>query len=314
MSEPGEPGPTCYRHPDRETWIRCQRCERPICPHCMEPAAVGFQCPDCVRQGHRTTRQGRGTYGGARSANPALTSMVLIGMNVVVWVAVMASGASKSRLLDWLMLTPMGKCLSDQHPGSYYSQVPSQQICEHAPSLGGDGTWLPGFVDGAYWQAITSAFTHVEVWHIGMNMLVLWFLGPQIEAVLGRARFLALYLASALGGSTFVLWFASEHGSTLGASGAIWGLLGALLILVWKQGGDLRSVLTWLGINLAMTFLFPGISWQAHLGGLFAGVLVTVAVLFAPRGPKRSAVQWTAIGAVLVLLVVAMVARAATLS
>ena len=109
MSQPADGVPACYRHPDRETYIRCQRCSRPICPDCMNEAAVGYQCPACVAEGARSTRSGRTAYGGSRSAQPALTSMVLIGINVAVWVAVVATGWRSSRLIDILALTPAGK-------------------------------------------------------------------------------------------------------------------------------------------------------------------------------------------------------------
>jgi membrane associated rhomboid family serine protease len=305
-SDPGAPAtgvPICYRHPGRETWIRCQRCERPICPDCMNEASVGFQCPDCVREGHRTTRQIQGRYGGAPSTNPALTTMVLIGINVVVWLAVNLTGRYGSRLLELLQLSSSGRCASDEAPGSWYPQA-GEQVC----GIIDDGRWIDGFATGAWWQPLTSAFTHVEVWHLGMNMLVLWFLGPQIEALLGRARFLALYLLSALGGSVAVLWLSGPSVTTVGASGAIWGLLGALLILAWRTGSDVRGVLVWIGINAAIPLVVPNISWQAHLGGLVVGAVLTAAMVFAPR-EQRSLVQWGAVGATSLVLLAACVAR-----
>ena len=298
--------PTCYRHPGRETWIRCQRCDRPICPDCMNEASVGFQCPDCVRAGHKDTRQAVGPYGGARVANPTLTTMVLIGINVIVWLAVTVTGRYGSKLLDLLQLSPAGRCVSENLEGQWYPAATTEQICGYVG--GGDGRWQDGFMTGAWWQPLTSAFTHVEVWHLGMNMLVLWFLGPQIEAVLGRVRFLALYLLSALGGSAAVLWWSSPSVTTVGASGAIWGLLGALLVLAWKVGGDVRSVLMWIGLNVALTFLVPNISWQAHLGGLIVGVVVTASLVFAPR-EYRKPLQWGSVVAVAVALAAALVLR-----
>ena len=310
MNQPPDPqtapAPTCYRHPGRETWISCQRCGRPICPDCMTTAAVGFQCPDCVADGRRTTRQVQASYGGRRSDNPALTSLVIIGINVAVWAAVSVTGGRSSRLLDWITLRRDGVCTSASDPSSYYPYADSAAACAH-PQLAGDGLWMPAAADGAWWQVLTSAFAHVDVWHIGLNMLALWFLGPQIESLLGRARFIALYFAAALGGSAAVLWFAGG-GATLGASGAIWGLLGSLLILAWKRGADLRQLLMWLGINLVMTFAFPGISWQAHLGGLAAGTLVTALVAFAPR-QQRSLVQWGGIAATYAVILALIVVR-----
>ena len=140
-----------------------------------------------------------------------------------------------------------------------------------------------GVSDGAYWQVMTSVFTHVEVLHIGFNMLALYFLGPMLEVVLGRARFLAVYLVSGLVGSAAVMWFSDPNTPTLGASGAIFGLMGAIAVLALKVGGQAQSVLGWIGINLVLTFTLGGISWQGHLGGLLGGVVLGAAMVYAPR-------------------------------
>jgi membrane associated rhomboid family serine protease len=282
--------PVCYRHTDRESHIRCQRCDRPICPDCMRPAAVGFQCPECVREGTRSTRQARTAYGGQRTGNPALTSQVIIAVNVAVWVAILATGAGASRLVDVLALLPVGAF----SPRS--------------------GVFVPGVADGAPWQLVTSIFTHVELVHIGFNMLALWVLGPGLEAAVGRARFLALYLVSGLAGSASVMWFSAPNSQTLGASGAIFGLMGALLVIAVKVGGDVRGILTWIAINFVITFLFAGyISWQGHLGGFVAGVVTAGALAFAPRR-RRTLWQGAGIGVVALAVVLATVARVAMLA
>lgn len=310
MSQTPQPGSgvpgvvECYRHPGREANIRCQRCGRPICPDCMRDAAVGFQCPDCVKEGAKTTRSGRTTYGGTRSANPALTSQVLVAINAAVWVAVLATGWTSSRLVDLLGLTPNGGCVQ----GDFIFDV-SRSLCETR-----SGTWVPGVVDGAYWQLITSTFLHVQIWHIAANMLALYVLGPQIEAALGRVRFLALYLASGLTGSATVYWLSAEYGTTLGASGAIYGLFAALGVIVYKVGGDLRSIGGLLLINLVITFAVPNISWQGHLGGFVGGALITAVLVFAPKGSRRSTVQWSAIAGVVALTVLAIIVRSAVLA
>ncbi len=302
--------PTCYRHPDRETYIRCQRCDRPICPDCMREAAVGFQCPSCVSQGAKETRSGKTAYGGSRSGNPALTSMVLVALNAAVWAAIVATGWHASRLVDRLALVPTGRCFSEADSDNYYPTVTSQAVCDR---LGGDGDWYPGVADGAYWQLLTSAFAHVEIWHIAFNMLALWFLGPQLEAALGRARFLALYLVSALAGSVVVLWFSPENTATLGASGAIFGLLGALLVIAYKVGGDVQGLLSWLAINAVLTFLVPNVSWQGHLGGFAGGLVIAAALVYAPR-ERRTTFQVVGVVLVALALVGATVARVAVLS
>ena len=132
---------------------------------------------------------------------------------------------------------------------------------------------VPGVSDGAYWQVVTSMFTHVAVWHIAFNMMALWVLGPQLELAIGRARFLALYFISGLAGSALVLVAGPEYGGTHGASGAVFGLMGALLVVAHKVGGDYRGVLTWIGINFLITFVFVNnISWQGHVGGFLGGL------------------------------------------
>jgi len=239
----------------------------------MISAAVGFQCPDCVATGARQTRQNDGPYGGRRSANASVTTMVLIAINALVWVAITITGGALSRLVDTLALLPTGRCLSA--------------------------------VDR---QLLTSAFTHVEVLHIGMNMLALWFLGPTLERALGRVRFLAVYLLSALAGSVAVLWLSNTSATTLGASGGVFGLMGALLVLAYKVRGDVRTVLLWLGINVLYTFIGPGsISWQGHLGGLLGGMAAAVIVVYAPRQGRARQQLAGLIGLAVLLLALALV-------
>ncbi len=300
MSESPAGVPVCYRHPGRESHIRCQRCGRPICPDCMRDAAVGFQCPECVAEGKRTTRSGRTAYGGLRPSNASITSFVLIGLNIAVWLAIQVN----DRLVDWLSLHAGGYCQVAE------GSVPATQtLCENTPGT----TWVPGVVDGAYWQLITSAFTHQEVWHIGFNMLALYVLGPQLEMLLGRVRFLALYLLSALTASALVLWAAPEWQYTLGASGAVFGLMGALLVVALKMRGEVQQVLLWIGINFLFTFTVSNISWQGHLGGFVGGVVIAGVLVYAPRR-QRTLVQVIGLVAVALVTVLAVVARVAALS
>ena len=294
--------PTCYRHPGRESHIRCQRCDRPICPDCMRDAAVGFQCPECVAEGKKSTRSGRTAYGGLRPTNASVTSGVLIGINVAVWLAILASGASSSRLVDILALRPNGLCA-----------VPGQGGFDVARALcTGNGEWLPGVADGAWWQVVTSGFTHVTITHIAFNMLALWMIGPQLEIVLGRVRFLALYLVSLLAGSAVVMVAGGEYQLTLGASGAIYGLFGALLIVARRVGGDMRALWGLIAVNVLITFVVPNISWQGHLGGFIGGVLATGILVYAPR-QHRTAYQSAGLAVLAAVLVVAIFARAAAL-
>lgn len=248
----------------------------------MVEAPVGFQCRACVAQGMALTRQAEGPFGGRRSANPALTSMVLIGVNVAVWLAILLTGGFGGPLASVLALTPGGIC--DLPEGSFVG--PTRIQC-----LSAGGSFLPGPLDGGWWQIVTSAFTHTELLHIAMNMLALWFIGPALERVLGRARFLAVYGISLLVASAFVLLLSSPTTTTLGASGAISGLMGALLVVVLRLRGDARPVLMWIGINVVITVMgSAGISWQGHLGGFVGGIatmLVIIAVQNARAGARR---------------------------
>jgi membrane associated rhomboid family serine protease len=288
-----ETAPHCYRHPDRETHIRCQRCERPICPDCMNQAAVGFHCPTCVQEGAKSTRQGRAAYGGKRSSDPTLTSKVLIGINAAVWVLIMATGSSLSAWVDRLALLSVGRDVI----------YPDGSLRE-----------LVGVSDGAWWQLLTSMFTHVSFLHIAFNMLALWFLGPQLEAAVGRARFLAVYFLSGLMGSVFVSWLAPEYTRTVGASGAIFGLIGALLVIAIKVGADYSPLLLWLGLNVMITIFGRGlISWQGHLGGLVGGVLIALILVFSPRA-RRPLWQGIGLGLVALTILAAVISRTLVLA
>lgn len=300
--------PTCHRHPDRETWIRCQRCERPICPDCMNEAAVGFQCPDCVAQGRKEVRSPRTRFGGRRSTNPQATVIGLIATNVAVWLAILLTGGSTSVLLHRLWLRAESRCITSD--GAWeYTGVPSEAVCNAVAG----GTWIAGAADGAFWQVVTSGFTHLDVWHLALNCFGLWILGPPVEHVLGRTRFLALYLTSVVAGSAAVLWLSEPYSATLGASGGVFGLMGALLVIVWRVGGDTRALLTLLGINMVVTFVFPNISWQGHLGGLVGGALVALVVVLAPR-ERRTTWHVVGIGLVVTAVVVLVVARMVALA
>jgi membrane associated rhomboid family serine protease len=284
-----EEAPVCYRHTDREAHIRCQRCNRRICPDCMRPASVGFQCPSCVHEGSRTTRSGRTAYGGRRSDNPALTSQVLIAVNVAVWLLVVVTGWRNSPLVNQLALLPR----------SAFDR--------------GTGQIITGVADGAPWLLLTSMFAHIDIWHIGLNMLALYALGPGLEAATGRTRFLSLYFVSGLAASATVLWLSGPTSQTLGASGAIFGLMGALIVVAVKVRGDVRSILTWVGVNFLVTVVFASfISWQGHLGGFVTGLLLGGVIVYAPR-ERRTLWQAAGIAAICVLVVVAVLTRIAAL-
>jgi membrane associated rhomboid family serine protease len=285
MSETTTP-PACYLHPGRPTNIKCQRCERPICPKCMTEAAVGFQCPECIKEGAKSVRRVQLRYGGERSPDPSVTTKWLVGINVVVFIFLLAVGRSSS---EWFWrLALVGR--------------DNFQVINNG-NQGTVGITVPGALDGAWWQLVTSAFVHLDWWHIGFNMFALWTLGPQLENVLGRVRFLAVYFLSAISGSVAALLLSGPNTVTIGASGAIFGVMGSMLILLIKESRPVQQIGIWLAINLAITFLSPReLSWQGHLGGLVGGMLVTALIAYAPRQPSRTRVQTAGLVSYLVLL------------
>jgi membrane associated rhomboid family serine protease len=274
----------------------------------MNDAAVGFHCPSCVAEGRKTQRTARTSFGGMRPSSGNTVTMTLIGINAVIWVLIVATGGNGSKLLEWLALTPRGQCSAGG--GGYYPQITNATACGFGP-----GThWVAGVATGAPWQLLTSTFAHVEVLHIGFNMLALWFIGPQLEQAMGRARYLAVYVLSGLAGSAMVYWFSAPAAPTLGASGSIFGLLGALLVLAIKMRADLQQLLMWIGLNFAFTF-FGGaqISWQGHVGGFVGGAALAAILAYAPRA-RRTTWQVAGMSAVGVLIAVAILARTVVLT
>jgi membrane associated rhomboid family serine protease len=274
----------CYRHPDRETGLSCSECGRPICADCATFAPVGIRCPDHARA-QRTPPARQVTQAKRRlGATDALVTKVLIGINVVVYlVGAIQPGAS--------LFNPMpARVFLD--PTSLYHRL-----------------WLdaPEVAHGGWYRLITAAFLHASIWHIGLNMLALWWIGAPVEMYLGRVRYLGLYFVSGLAGSAGAL-VAAPLVPTVGASGAIFGILGAMLIIEYRATGRLGgTAMTLIVINLAFGFAFNGaggnISIGGHIGGLIGGILVTLAYAFWDRG--RARFGGLGLGGALGLLVVA---------
>jgi membrane associated rhomboid family serine protease len=263
---------TCYRHPDREAHVRCTRCNRRICPDCMIEASVGFQCPECVREGNANVRKARTTFGGSLSDNAGYVTKVLIGLNVAVYVLQQAS-ASFTERFDLIGAFP-----------------PPPNVA------------FEGVADGQYYRLLTAAFMHGGLLHIAFNMYALFLFGPPLEAALGRVRFTVLYLVAAVGGSAVSYTFNAPNQPSLGASGAVFGLLGAFFVVNRRLGRDNSGLLVLVAINLAIAFVpHTNIDWHAHVGGLLTGALTALAFAYAPSS-RRTLVQ--AGGAVVVLLLI----------
>jgi membrane associated rhomboid family serine protease len=244
----------------------------------MIDASVGFQCPECVREGNQGVRRARTMFGGRLSNDPGYVTKALIGTNVAVFLAQLAFGQDLDRRF-WLFAGP-----------------------GFDPVLG----QFVGVADGELYRLVTAAFLHGGFLHLALNMYALFLFGPPLEAALGRVRFSALYLLSALGGNAVSYAFSNPAQPSLGASGAVFGLLGAFLVINRKLRRDTSGVLVLLAINLAFGFIARNIDWRAHLGGLVAGVLCAAALVYAPS-KRRSLVQGLGL-AVVLLAVIAVVA------
>ncbi len=252
-SEQGAPAPrTCYRHSERETGVSCTRCERPICPDCMHEASVGFQCPSCVREGNSRERATRTVFGGRIVEKPYVT-WTLLGLIAAVYFLQMGT----AQAFDAPVGSPLVNMFSMQGVAA---------------------------VEGGQWyRLITSAFLHGGLFHVLFNGYALFLLGTSLERWLGHARFLALWVLGALSGSVLSL-LAVPLQPSVGASGAIFALFGAVFVIGRRLGLDTRMITILLAVNLGITFLVPGISWTAHIGGLVAGLALGAVFALLPRG------------------------------
>jgi membrane associated rhomboid family serine protease len=272
--------PTCHRHPDRETYVSCSRCGRPACPDCLRSAPVGQQCVDCIRgrspEAGPPARQPRTPFGGRVTTGAAVT-WSLVGINVLLYVAVLARPSIADNL-EMVGYAGNSRGAIGVGAGQWYRLLTSAFV---APSGGG-----LGFAD------------------ILFNMWALIVVGPQLERLLGSARFLAVYLLSALGGGVFLYYLVPPNQPALGASGAVFGLFGAWFVVSRKLRTDSRGILGLIAINLVLGFVVSGIAWQDHIGGLITGALITAAYAYAPR-TQRFLVQAGATVVVLAALVAA---------
>jgi membrane associated rhomboid family serine protease len=239
---------TCYRHPNRETGVSCSECGRGICPDCMVFAPVGIRCLEHAGRPQGAARMTTGVRRAAFEGTGALVTKAMIAVNVLVFLANLAQGASLN-----------------QNAGSIFLR---------------GALYIPGGLDqGEWYRLITAAFLHANLFHLGMNMVVLWIVGAPVEQAIGRGRFLALYLVSGLAGSAGALLL-SPDALTVGASGAIFGILGAALVLESQRnyvlGGQAFGLIAF---NLIITFTFSTyISIGGHLGGLVGGGLSMLAL------------------------------------
>ncbi|MCU0312849.1 MAG: rhomboid family intramembrane serine protease [Solirubrobacteraceae bacterium] len=240
----------CYRHPGRETRVACSSCGRPICPDCMTPSPVGMRCPECSRQ---TTQVRRLPATSAVGAEAIPVTIALIVVNVILFLAsgrMSFGGGGGDALFRELAL------------------------------------WGPAVEQGDWWRLVTGGFLHGGFLHIAFNMYLLWILGRELEPVMGSVRFAVVYLTALLGGS-FGALLLEPLAVTVGASGAVFGLMGATLVEIHRRGFDpLRSgIMALIGLNLVLSFVLPNISIGGHVGGLLAGL--AAGLLFRVADERR---------------------------
>ncbi|WP_454194396.1 rhomboid family intramembrane serine protease [Nocardia sp. Marseille-Q1738] len=287
---PQPPAPTCVRHPNRPTGLACTRCGRPSCAECLRPAAVGQHCVDCLRQDQRSVPPVRTVSGApaARSSTPAVT-YALIAINVVIFAITAAQAKSlmdnqrgSALFLDWVL-------------------------------------FAPAVADGQWWRVLGSGFLHYGPIHLLLNMFALYVVGRDSELVLGRLRYLAVYLVSLLGGSAGVMLFA-QNSLTAGASGAVYGLFGAITVILIRLRQNPNQMLIIIGINVFISLSLPGISLWGHLGGLAAGTVATLGILFLPGWLRVKSqetarlVGWVSLGVVAVAALAAVGVSAVALA
>jgi membrane associated rhomboid family serine protease len=240
---------SCYRHPDRETGVSCSNCGRPICPECMTSTSVGMRCPECARQTTKV-RVGAGAFSPTAGRMPA--TIALIAVNVIVFLVELAGGAGS--------INGGGSLIHDA------------------------GLRGPDIANGDWWRVITAGFLHAGFLHLALNMYVLYIAGSILEPGIGTPRFLGIYFVSLIAGSLGAL-IADPNSVTVGASGAIFGLMAAVIVVA--RGRGVEQLATQFGIfvalNLFLTFSIPGISVGGHIGGLIGGAVAALLVIFVER-------------------------------
>ncbi|SCE69309.1 Membrane associated serine protease, rhomboid family [Micromonospora haikouensis] len=302
MSESPPTTPVCYRHPGRETYVRCTRCDRPICPDCMRDASVGHQCPECVDEGRRSVRPARTAFGGGAVGRLGYVTKALIALNVLLMLLSIASDRGGDALAGG---SGFGGLMGGSTPLTDWGSVLGQALFP-------DGS-VHGIAQGEWHRLVTAMFLHYGIVHLLLNMWALWVLGRSLEANLGPLRFLALYLIAGLGGNVAAYLFSAENATTAGASTAIFGLFAALIVIERRMGRDISSVLPVLVINLVFTLTVPGISIPGHLGGLVTGGAMALVLAYAPRS-RRTLFQVAGAAVLLVALLALAVVRTLTLT
>ena len=260
MSQPPNAGPDfsppgfapCYRHPERMTGISCQRCKRPICGECMNPASVGFQCPNCVASGRGSARAPRTAFGAVLKPGGGTATKVIMGALAVEWVLNLVSGGLLNQLL----------VMSNE---AVYA--------------------------GQFWRLVTASLASGSLLGVLINLLMLWLAGRAIESELGAWRFVMLYLAAGLGGTTLLFVFGPYGSGGFGAAAAVIGLLAANAIFKQKMREDVRADIGLFILLILYSILvgFRSFGWLMLVGGIIVGALVGIVLAYAPRRNRSTA-------------------------
>jgi membrane associated rhomboid family serine protease len=283
----------CYRHPDRETGLSCSECGRPICYECMTPAPVGLRCPEHSGKPQGVQKVTRSlTRTSAGRVNPV--TMALIFVNVIVFAAELAAGGTLDGTGNWIY--DHGALFMD----GAYVQGGVGLLPVHTLAPG--GIHLVGVAHGELWRMLSAAFLHYGPLHLAINMYSLYFAGTLLEQIIGSSRFALLYFGSGIAGSAGAIWL-SPNSVTVGASGAIFGILGGLFVL--ERQGRIHSggqILGLIVLNLVFTFAVSGISVGGHLGGLFGGIVLMFLLLQFRRSMLLSVLSTLGVIAVSVVI------------
>jgi membrane associated rhomboid family serine protease len=233
--------PVCVNHSNQITYVRCSRCENYICTDCMRSASIGYQCPTC-----------------ASDSTPVI------------------KGINRNRFIPNQKNTPVTKFLSTSLIVVYVAQFLLGDVL-----IANFALFAPSVANGQWWLLITAGFLHGSIFHLLFNGYILWVIGSQLESIVGKINFVIIYFVSLLGGS-FASYLFSPFGSySIGASGAIFGLMGAMLVVGRKRNLDISQITTLVAINVVIGFVLSGIDWRAHLGGLATGAFITWVLLNA---------------------------------
>lgn len=275
MSRPDFQAPSfeaCYRHPDRFTGIRCQRCGKPICGECMNPASVGFQCPACARSGRASVRAPRTVFGGSLSAHGGIATKVLIGIVIGLYVLGLISGGLVNSLL----------------------------------AMSG-----PGVLNGEVWRLVTYGFTSGGLINTLFISLILWGVGRPLEHQFGVVRYVILYVLAGVGGAVAFFLAAPGAVGIGGASPAAIGLIAVHTVIKLRRREDIRPDLGLFGILIALNLVIGGLRgpfWVSLIGGIVIGGLAAAALVFPSRG-RRNQLQVLGLLGVVVVCIAAIVLR-----